>query len=219
MVVVGHSMGSCISWLLVTDSGDKLWMKLFGRPPDEVPLSPHVKAYFKNELFFQHRREIGRVILIAAPLRGSHLASGFFGRIGTWLVKKTRLHHDASNEMLRHTSIEEDKLKPKRRANSVDTLSPKSRFVPTINTIPVAPGIPVHTIIGDRGRGDSPNSSDGIVPYWSSHKDHAASDCIVPSHHSATKSSGHRGSTPHPQAPCQGRPANVLKHRRAGVLL
>ena len=42
-----------------------------------------------------------------------------------------------------------------------------------------------HTIIGDRGRGDSPNSSDGVVPYWSSHMDGAKSEDIVPSDHNA----------------------------------
>jgi hypothetical protein len=56
-----------------------------------------------------------------------------------------------------------------------------------INTVPITPGIPYHSIIGDRGRGDSPNSSDGVVPYWSSHLDGAASECIVPSDHSSPK--------------------------------
>ena len=87
--------------------------------------------------------------------------------------------------MLSLTSIKEDELKPKRRANSVDTLSPKSRFVNAINSIPITPGIPFHTIIGDRGKGDSPDSSDGFVPYWSSHKDGAESELIIPSNHSA----------------------------------
>ena len=66
MVVIGHSMGGCISRLLLTDSGNKLWMNIFGRPPDEVPLSPRVREYFRDELFFQHRPEIGRVIFIAS---------------------------------------------------------------------------------------------------------------------------------------------------------
>ena len=87
--------------------------------------------------------------------------------------------------MLRFTSIKENELKPKRRANGVDTLSPKSRFVNAINTIPITPGVPYDTIIGDRGRGDSPNSSDGIVPYWSSHLDGAQTEHIVSSGHSA----------------------------------
>src|SRR5437773_12150963 len=57
MVITGHSMGGCISRLLLTDSGDQLWMKIFGRPPDEVPLSPKTREYFRQELFFRHRPE------------------------------------------------------------------------------------------------------------------------------------------------------------------
>ena len=72
-----------------------------------------------------------------------------------------------------------------RRSNSVDSLSPKSRFVHVVNTIPMTRGVPYNTIIGDRGRGDSPNSSDGVVPYWSSHLKGAETEHIVPSDHNA----------------------------------
>jgi pimeloyl-ACP methyl ester carboxylesterase len=184
MVVIGHSMGGCISRLLLTDSGDQLWMKIFGRPPDEVPLSPQTREYFRQELFFRHRPEIGRVIFIAAPLRGSNLASGPLSKIAAMIIREPQLSSTASQEMLRLTSIREDELKPKRRANSVDSLSPKSRFLNAVNTIPMTPGVPYDTIIGDRGRGDSPNSSDGVVAYWSSHIDGAESEDIVPSNHS-----------------------------------
>ncbi len=79
--------------------------------------------------------------------------------------------------------------------NSIDMLNPKNRFVTTLAEIPLTPGIPYHTIIGDRGKGGSlsheppvdtcgpPVSSDGIVPYWSSHLDGAQSELIIPSHH------------------------------------
>ena len=185
MVVIGHSMGGCISRLLLTDSGDQLWMKIFGRPPDEVPLSPKTREYFRQELFFRHRPEIGRVIFIASPLRGSNTATGLIGGLATLLIRESTLSSEASQEMLRTTNVREEELKPKRRANSVDSLSPKSRFLAAINTIPMTPGVPYYTIIGDRGRGDSPNSSDGVVPYWSSHMEGAKSEHIVPSDHSA----------------------------------
>jgi hypothetical protein len=72
----------------------------------------------------------------------------------------------------------------------VDTLAPNNRFVKEINTIPVTPGIPHHVICGDRGKGGNkdhtkPVMSDGVVPYWSSHMDTAASELIVPSSHTA----------------------------------
>ncbi|MCE2695022.1 MAG: hypothetical protein LW645_12270 [Verrucomicrobiaceae bacterium] len=45
--------------------------------------------------------------------------------------------------------------------------------------------IPVehHSIIADRGKNNSPVSSDAVVPYWSSHLDSAASEKIVPHWH------------------------------------
>jgi hypothetical protein len=75
--------------------------------------------------------------------------------------------------------------KLKRIPNSVDTLAPTNRFVIAINTIPITPGIPCHTIMGDRGRGDAPNSSDGVMPYSSSNMDGAESELVVPSGHGA----------------------------------
>jgi hypothetical protein len=78
-------------------------------------------------------------------------------------------------------------MKLKRMPNSIDTLSPNDPFVKIINTLPLAKGVPYHSIIGDRGRGDTPNSSDGVVPYWSSHVSGAKSEKIVPSAHSANQ--------------------------------
>src|SRR6478735_2175209 len=38
MVVIGHSMGGCISRLLVTDPGEQLWLDLFKKPPSQLHL-------------------------------------------------------------------------------------------------------------------------------------------------------------------------------------
>src|SRR5215469_15983732 len=185
MVVIGHSMGGCISRLLITDPDDQLWMQLFKKPPEQVPLSPESRKLFTDALIFQHRPEIGRVIFISAPLRGSELASNWLGRIGSSLVRSPVTLLKAGREELKITTFRSGELKLKRIPNSVDTLAPTNRFVIAINTIPITPGIPYHTIMGDRGRGDAPNSSDGVVPYWSSHMPGAKSELIVPSGHSA----------------------------------
>ena len=68
---------------------------------------------------------------------------------------------------------------------SIDTLSPQNRFVRTMNRLPIADHSPYNSIAGDRSRGDTLNSSDGVVPYWSSHLDGAQSEKIVPSGHGA----------------------------------
>ena len=43
--------------------------------------------------------------------------------------------------------------------------------------------VPYHSIIGDRGKGNCPNCTDGVVAYWSSHLDGAKSELIVPGPH------------------------------------
>jgi pimeloyl-ACP methyl ester carboxylesterase len=186
IVLIGHSMGGMISRLMITDSGDALWLKTFGKPPGEVHLSPETRKFAEDALLFRHRPNVARVIFIAAPHRGSDLASNWLGRIGSSLVKAPttflRMSREAVHVMQQRGPGE---LKLHRLPNSVDTLAPNNRFVKAVNTIPITPGIPYHTIVGDRGRGDTPNSSDGIVPYWSSHLDGAKSELIVPSHHSA----------------------------------
>ena len=91
----------------------------------------------------------------------------------------------AGRDALKIATFGSGELRLKRIPNSVDTLAPTNRFVIAINKIPITPGIPYHTIMGDRGRGDAPNASDGIVPYWSSHMEGAESELIVPSGHSA----------------------------------
>jgi pimeloyl-ACP methyl ester carboxylesterase len=190
MVLIGHSMGGCISRLMITDSGDKLWMKTFGKPPEQVSMSPESRKLFTEALIFRHRPEVGRVIFMAAPLRGSDLATNWLGRIGSSLVKSPVTLLKAGNEMLKLATFQGGDLKLKRIPNSVDTLAPNNRFVMEINQIPVTPGIPHHVISGDRGKGGNkdktpPVMSDGVVPYWSSHMETAVSELVVPSSHSA----------------------------------
>jgi hypothetical protein len=43
--------------------------------------------------------------------------------------------------------------------------------------------VPFHSIIGNRGRGEGPDSSDGVVGYRSSHLEGAESEEIIPAGH------------------------------------
>ncbi len=194
MVVIGHSMGSLIAREMVTDSGDKLWLEIFGKPPAQTPLSPESRALFEDALIFRHRSEIGRVVFISGPHRGATMAIGWFGRLASSLIRVPGKILKAGPEVLRLMAKDPTALGIKRMPNSVDTLAPNNRFVKAINTVPITPGIPYHSIMGDRGKGGNkdhtpPVSTDGIVPYWSSHLDGAQSELIVPSNHSAHQNS------------------------------
>ena len=187
IVLIGHSMGGMISRLMVTDAGDKIWRAFFGTSPSQTRLPADVRRRLQEVFVFNHRPEVRRVIFISTPHRGSALASSWIGRLGASFVKKSRSFESeyAAAKPLLVADPEARSLK--RMPNSVDTLEPRDRFVETVNRIPITPGIPHHSIIGDRGRGDTPNSSDGVVPYWSSHLAGAQSELIVPSGHAAPR--------------------------------
>ena len=185
VVLIGHSMGGMICRLMVTDAGDKVWRDHFSTAPTQTPLSGETRKLVEESLLFVHRPDIQRVIFIATPHRGSRFAAGWIGRIGSALVRTPRSFASiyASAKPLLIADPAASTLK--RMPNSIDTLEPNDRFVQSVNKLPITPNIPYHSIIGDRGRGDTPNSSDGIVPYWSSHLDGAKSELIVHSGHGA----------------------------------
>ena len=189
-ILIGHSMGGCISRLMITDSGDQVWRDIFGKSPADTQLTPETRAMFADALIFKKRQDVSRVIFIAAPLRGSDIASGGFARFASSLVKSPAALLKAGSEALQSVTATADSLNLKRMPNSVDTMSPKNRFVQIINKIEPATDIPYHVIVGDRGKGGNPDRTkpikgDGFVPYWSSHMEGAKSELIVPSNHSA----------------------------------
>jgi pimeloyl-ACP methyl ester carboxylesterase len=185
IVLIGHSMGGLLCRLMITDTGDKIWRAFFATPPTKTPLASDTRKLLEQAIIFNHRPDVQRVIFISTPHRGSELASNLIGRIGASLVRTPRLFtstYAATKPLL----IADPAARPlNRMPNSVDTLEPNDRFVEAVNKLPITPGIPYHSIIGDRGRGDTPNSSDGVVPYWSSHLQGAQSELIVNSDHGA----------------------------------
>ena len=72
-----------------------------------------------------------------------------------------------------------------KQITSVQSLDPDSPIVKALAISPYKEGVVYHSIIGDRGKGDTPNSSDGAVEYSSSHQEGAASELIVPTPHAS----------------------------------
>jgi pimeloyl-ACP methyl ester carboxylesterase len=184
---VGHSMGGMISRLMITDSGDKIWRDLFGKPPAQTELPAETRKLLEESLIFSHRPEVARVVFVCTPQRGANMAKNSIGRIGSSLIRTPVFLAATIPFATLQAAMTADPgaLRLKRMPNSIDTLAPTNRFVQSVNKVPITRGIPYHSIIGDRGKGDTPNSSDGVVAYWSSHLDGAQSELIVPSKHSA----------------------------------
>jgi hypothetical protein len=76
----------------------------------------------------------------------------------------------------------------RRRLSSVAYLSDEDRYLRATSTLPIAPNVTYHSIIG---RIDPQvalaQSSDGVVPYASAHLDGGASEQVVTSGHTVQK--------------------------------
>ncbi len=183
MVLAGHSMGGLISSLLVREGGRKLWYQFSDKDPYALNISPASRAKIEEMIKFSPRNDVDRVVYFATPHRGSQLAvnpvASFFANLirlpFTPVEKERYLIAQAVRDEFRGLF-----LAP---INSIRFLQAKSPLLLAILNLPARPDVPYHSIIGDRGRGDTPNSSDGVVPYWSSHLQNARSEKIVPSGH------------------------------------
>lgn len=183
MVLAGHSMGGLISSLQIRTGGKALWKQFMDTPPERLSLSPELKERIVKIVQFQPRPEISRVVFFSTPHRGSELAvhpvAEFFSR----LIKLP--FGFLENDRIKLQSVIHEQYRDLfvAPANSVVFLRANSPLLKSILALPMRPGVPYHSVIGDQGKGNTPNSSDGVVPYWSSHLEGAKSEKVVPSGH------------------------------------
>lgn len=185
IVLVGHSMGGLISSLNIRRSGEEFWRRFSSQPFQSLALSLQSRRQIEELIFFPPRTDIGRAVFIATPHRGSQMAlnpiASFFARLIRLPESIAQADRRSIIEALNHDYRSLITMP----ANSIRFLKADSPIIKAIRGLPLARPIPYHSIIGDRGRGDSPNSSDGVVAYWSSHLEGATSEKIVPSGHGA----------------------------------
>jgi hypothetical protein len=186
MVLVGHSMGGLLSRMQVSDPGDRLWDAFFKVPPEKLRMSESDRKQFVSSLRFERRPWVKRAIFVATPHRGSRLANIGIVRWATKLVKLPGQSLSLlSNVVQMNTDSIAAEMKDMANFISVGNLSPSHPFYKGLESVPV--GVPHHSVIGDRGKGGGVNSTDGVVPYWSSHLASAASETFVPYPHSCVE--------------------------------
>jgi hypothetical protein len=138
----------------------------------------------REALVFKADPNISKVIFIATPHRGADMASNPIGRLGAALINLPANLVKAGPKIIEKMGATNGEEVVDRFPNSIDTLRPEARIVTAMNKLPIQPNVIYYSIIGDRGENDSPNSSDGVVAYRSSHLDGAKSEKIVPYWHS-----------------------------------
>lgn len=180
VVLIGHSMGGLLSRLQVTDSGRAIWNQTFKDRADELFQRLASDNLLKRALIVRPNAVVKREIFICVPHRGSQMAIGSIGNLGRKLIS---LPASFLFSVEKRIGVPLEILfgKGSKPPTSIDGLSPHSPLLTALDKLPIQ--APYHSIIGDRGRGDTPNSSDGTVPYWSSHLVSAQSERIVPGPH------------------------------------
>jgi pimeloyl-ACP methyl ester carboxylesterase len=179
-VLVGHSMGGLLSQAQVTNVTRADWEKTLGAPGMELFATLKPADLVLKATTFKANSRIKRVVFVCTPHRGSKMASGGIGELGIKLISlptdlATTLKSEIPEETLR-------KINNGRLPNSVSNLKPNAPYLEVMNKQSIH--APYHSIIGNRGKpGPLADSSDGVVPYWSSHLDGAQSECIVPGPH------------------------------------
>ena len=186
MVVVSHSMGGLITRSSVTDPGKVLYEAQFKKTIDQLAVSAETRKLIQDGSLYQPLTEPDRVVFLAVPHRGSPMANL---KISTWISRLIRLPKTLTVELLDSTlTTVEDVIQgdePKiPLPTSINSLSPNNRATVALNKLPLPKDITFHSVIGDRGKGNTPESSDGVVPYWSSHVAPVTSEKIVPCNHS-----------------------------------
>src|SRR5881275_1475647 len=180
-VVVGHSMGGMLTHMQVVTATQAMWEKTLGQNARNLFKENSGNSLIVRAVKFHANPRIKRVVFICTPHRGSDLASNGIGKIGISLITLPTRMAAVMMDSLTNADLAQITGSSKRLPNSITGLKPTSPALPVINSVPIR--VPYHSIIGDRGKGDTPNSSDGVVAYWSSHLDGAKSERIVPSGH------------------------------------
>lgn len=187
--LIAHSMGGIVSRRLTTEPGDVFWEAAFHVPFEELDLSPEDRDSLKEAFFWKAEPHIKRIIYVAVPHQGSDYADNFIGQLGTVLVKPpNRFAAFYSRISSANPGVFTDRYAALGRGelDSVNALSPKQPSLPILAALPNVYPVREFSIIGNRGKdGPLEDSSDGVVPYWSSHLERAESEKIVPTDHGA----------------------------------
>jgi len=186
LILIGHSMGGILSRMQVTNSGREIWNEQFKANADKLYAEIPDHSIVKRALIFNANPAVKRVVFVSTPHRGSDLATGGIGALGMRLIRLPFKVVSAIPKSVEAAIAPNTDPKKYQLPTSISGLSPSNPIYKAMDKLPIE--APHNSIIGDRGRGDTPNSSDGVVPYWSSHLNSAQSEVIVPTDHGAMKS-------------------------------
>jgi pimeloyl-ACP methyl ester carboxylesterase len=185
MVILGHSQGGLLTKLTAVDTGPRLWNSISRVPLAELPASEEFRDLLARALFVKPLPFVRRLVFVATPHRGSF-------RTGAWvngLLRRMVRLPDSLVSMSRDTVTHGRGAFYAARTitrlpTAAENMTPGNPFLQGLAVIPVADGVPYHSIIAVKGTGPAEEGNDGVVAYRSAHLDGAASEFVTRSSHS-----------------------------------
>jgi pimeloyl-ACP methyl ester carboxylesterase len=180
MVVVGHSLGGILAKMMAQSGGPRLWQTVCARPIDQIVGPTEECQLLQQAFFYKPVPEVHRVIFIATPHRGSPLANGRLRELGTQLSWRPNRFRQAHEVLLLHKEpdIFADGFRGQ-LATSAGELAAGHPLLSRLCDLGIDSSVGSHSIIADLRDPPSPDGTDGIVPYSSSHLDGVASELVV----------------------------------------
>jgi pimeloyl-ACP methyl ester carboxylesterase len=184
MVLIGHSMGGLLCKLMTQESGTKLWDLMTDRSFETLAGPKKARELLQSEMVFKPLPEVGRLIFIATPHRGSRLACAPIRGVATLVVGSHAPFQRSYASLL--ASNGPDAFTPTFRAGmptSLDELSWEHPLLLAIDGLPFNADVKRHSIIADLRKTGRPGEGDGLVPYASAHHPGANSELLVNAGH------------------------------------
>lgn len=189
MVLLGHSMGGLLSHAMAVDSQDNFWSINTFRRFSALAGPPDVLREIEHYTFFKAQPFVSRVVFLATPHRGSDYAKRMVGRIGASLVSEPDHYTKLLNQLVKANPNTFDAKRFRRLPTSIETLEPDSPVLLALLAMrpPPGSGVKFHSIIGTDRPVPLRESTDGVVPYRSSHFEGAETELVVESDHGVQK--------------------------------
>jgi pimeloyl-ACP methyl ester carboxylesterase len=183
MVVVGHSMGGLMSYLLTIDSDDKLWNSMSKLPVAEIKADRKTHEAIQRVFFFEADRSVDRIVTIASPFGGSGYANVFTRWLSGSIVLLPSKTSSLSELIFRQNnqSIWDHMFAPR---TSLDSLNRNSAVLRLVSQTTIPDDVVHHNVVGVNKGKSITQWTDGVVKLTSAQREDADSEIRVTAGHS-----------------------------------
>ncbi|MEM9017856.1 MAG: alpha/beta hydrolase [Verrucomicrobiota bacterium] len=183
ITLIGHSMGGLLAKAATQQGGDEDWNQLFTVPIEQLEVDGEDREILRRTIYYEPVPNIDRVIFISTPHRGSDLAAKPGARLVGDLIQLPRQVALLTTEILNQSqyALTPLGLELAKRETSIDQLRPTSKVTAEFLNKPLNPSVEFYSIIGNKSRSSLvlEETTDGIVPYSSSHIEGVVSETLI----------------------------------------